>query len=124
MVVVPVALHAGVDSAAQHGGHGVAVAGVGVVALRRAHAAQADRGDAQARIEGAFVHENRLLSGLGCRAGLVGRGVLLVGDGLEPGGAVAVLDAFEHGEVAHHAVDAGAVPVLLTGRSPDCVAGG
>jgi hypothetical protein len=26
--------------------------------------------------------------------------------------------------VAHHAVDAGAVPVLLTGRSPDCVAGG
>ena len=34
-----------------------------------------------------------------------GGGVLLVGDRFEPGGAVAVFQAFEHGEVAHHAVD-------------------
>jgi hypothetical protein len=53
----------------------------------------------------------------------LGRCVLLVGDGFEPGGAVAVVGAFEHREVAHHAVDGGAVPVFFTGWGPDGVAG-
>jgi hypothetical protein len=55
--------------------------------------------------------------------GLVCGGVLPVGDGLQPRGAVAVLDSFEHRDVAHHAVHTRAVPVLLTGRRPDGVPG-
>src|ERR1700761_3283707 len=53
----------------------------------------------------------------------VGKLVLVVGDGFEPSGAVAVTGAFEHGEVAHEVVLRGAVPVFLAGRGVDGVAG-
>jgi len=44
-----------------------------------------------------------------------GHGVLLVDDGLEPGGAVALPGAFEHRDVAHDVAGSAAVPVLLAG---------
>src|SRR5215213_8678107 len=53
----------------------------------------------------------------------LGGGVLLIGDGLEPRGAVAVGCAFEHGDVAHHVVSGSAVPVLLARWGPHGVAG-
>ena len=108
---------AGIDGAAQHGDHGVAVTGIGAVALGHAHGTQADRRNPKSPTR-PFVHGEIPVSGL------VGCGVLLVGDGLQPGGAVAVGDSFEHRNVAHHAVHPGTVPVLLTRRGPDRVTGG
>jgi len=50
-------------------------------------------------------------------------GVLLVGDGLEPRGAVAVLATDEHRDVAHDGRVRAPVPVLLTRWGPDSVTG-
>ena len=49
--------------------------------------------------------------------------VLVVGDVLAPGRAVAVVVHLEHREVGHEAVGRGAVPVLLAGLEEDAVAG-
>src|SRR6266566_5129619 len=57
------------------------------------------------------------------RSVLVGGLILIVGDRLEPGGAVAFSGAFEHGEVAHEVALGSAVPVLLARRRVDGVAG-
>src|SRR4051794_10411900 len=49
--------------------------------------------------------------------------VLLVGDLLAPGRAVALLVNLEQREVSHEAVGSGAVPVLLTRLEEDAVTG-
>ena len=56
--------------------------------------------------------------------GLGGRlGVVRIADGLEPGRGFALLVRLGHGEVGHHVVRRGAVPVLDAGRDDDGVAG-
>jgi hypothetical protein len=50
-------------------------------------------------------------------------GVLLVGDVLEPGGAVAVGGALIQGDVGHEIARCGAVPVCFAGRGIDNLAG-
>src|SRR5215218_3025792 len=56
--------------------------------------------------------------------GVGGGGVLLVGDGLEPGRGVRPVGVvLEQREVAHEGVGGGAVPVLLPGRADGGVAG-
>ncbi|SFH20740.1 PHP domain-containing protein [Streptomyces mirabilis] len=52
-----------------------------------------------------------------------GVGVLLVGDGFKPGGAVSVGVADNHGDVGHERGVGGAVPVLLAGRALDGLSG-
>src|SRR4051812_365578 len=55
---------------------------------------------------------------------LVGLLVLLVGDGLEPGGGVAAVGlGLEQRQVAHERVGGGAVPVVLVRRADDGLAG-
>src|SRR5439155_8316021 len=56
---------------------------------------------------------------LGHRRGVV----VLVGDVLAPGGAVAFVVDLEHREVGHEAVGGGAVPVVFAGLEEDAVAG-
>lgn len=57
------------------------------------------------------------------RKGLVRRGVCVVGHGLQPGCGRTARGGDEHRQVGHQVVAGGAVPVLLTGRSPDRLAG-
>src|SRR5438445_313614 len=59
----------------------------------------------------------------GAWSAFVGQLILLVGDGFEPGGAVTVAGAFEHGQVTHEVAVGGAVPVFLAGRRVDGIAG-
>ena len=51
------------------------------------------------------------------------RGVLLVGDVLEPGHDLAAVVGFLDGDVGHEPAGGGAVPVLLAGLDVDDVAG-